>query len=375
MTKEQKLSEQEISRYSRHLILPQVGLEGQLKLKNSKVLAVGTGALGSPILLYLAAAGVGTIGLVDFDVVEESNLHRQIIHTTNDIKKSKVQSAKEKLEALNPNSKIVTFNERLTSSNALNIIKDFDIVIDGTDNFPTRYLINDACVMLKKPFVYGSIFRFEGQVSVFNYDGGACYRCLFPNPPKAGLVPSCSEAGVLGVLPGIIGTIQTNELIKIILKIGEPLKNRLLSFDSLKMQFRDMKFNKNENCPICSKNATIKELIDYEEFCGLKEKTDIKVDEITLEEFKSLLAKKDSIQIVDVRPKIDFDLNNIKDSINIPFESLEDDINQIDSLKKVIVVCKIGMLSKEAILKLKNIGFKAELYSLKGGVTSWLNDL
>ena len=225
MTKEQKLSEQEISRYSRHLILPQVGLEGQLKLKNSKVLAVGTGALGSPILLYLAAAGVGTIGLVDFDVVEESNLHRQIIHTTNDIKKSKVQSAKEKLEALNPNSKIVTFNERLTSSNALNIIKDFDIVIDGTDNFPTRYLINDACVMLKKPFVYGSIFRFEGQVSVFNYDGGACYRCLFPNPPKAGLVPSCSEAGVLGVLPGIIGTIQTNELIKIILKKYRKLIN------------------------------------------------------------------------------------------------------------------------------------------------------
>lgn len=375
MTKEQKLSEQEISRYSRHLILPQVGLEGQLKLKNSKVLAVGTGALGSPILLYLAAAGIGTIGLVDFDVVEESNLHRQIIHTTNDIKKSKVQSAKEKLEALNPNSKIVTFNERLTSSNALNIIKDFDIVIDGTDNFPTRYLINDACVMLKKPFVYGSIFRFEGQVSVFNYDGGACYRCLFPNPPKAGLVPSCSEAGVLGVLPGIIGTIQTNELIKIILQIGEPLKNRLLSFDSLKMQFRDMKFNKNENCPICSKNTTIKELIDYEEFCGLKEKIDIKVDEITLEEFKSVLAKKDSIQIVDVRPKIDFDLNNIKDSINIPFENLENDINKIDSSKKIIVVCKIGMLSKEAILKLKNIGFKAELYSLKGGVTSWLNDL
>ena len=262
--KYEKLSQDEISRYSRHLILPEVGLEGQLKIKNSKVLVVGTGGLGAPVILYLAAAGVGTLGLIDFDIVDESNLQRQIIHTTRDVGRPKISSATDRIKGINPNVKVVSYNDKLTSKNALEIIKDFDIVVDGTDNFQTRYLINDSCVLLNKPFVYGSIFRFEGQVSVFNAYDGPCYRCLYPEPPPVGLVPSCAEGGVIGVLPGIIGTIQANETIKLILGIGEVLSGRLLTFDALRMQFKELKLKSDKECLVCGEHPSVTELIDYE---------------------------------------------------------------------------------------------------------------
>ncbi|WP_418179541.1 molybdopterin-synthase adenylyltransferase MoeB [Aliarcobacter lanthieri] len=376
MSKQNRLSQEEINRYSRHLILPEVGLEGQLKLKNAKVLVVGTGALGSPVLLYLSAAGVGTIGFIDFDTLDESNLQRQIIHSTKFIGKSKVSSANSKIDELNPNINVIAINEKLTSQNALDIIKDFDIVVDGTDNFQTRYLINDACVILDKPFVYGAIFRFEGQTTVFNSNKSACYRCIFPTPPKAGQVPSCSEAGVLGVLPGIIGTIQANETIKLILGIGDSLKNRLLSLNALKMEFKEYKIQKDENCPVCGKNPTIKELIDYEEFCGLKNLDEnFIIEDITILDLKKLLDKKQDIQIIDVREKIEDDLALIKNAKNIPFSTLIDRIEELDISKKTVITCKIGLLSLQAISKLKKAGYKGELYSLKGGITSWVNDL
>ncbi|RBQ30463.1 molybdenum cofactor biosynthesis protein MoeB [Arcobacter sp. FW59] len=376
MSEQNRLSQEEITRYSRHLILPEVGLEGQLKLKNSKVLVVGTGALGSPVLLYLSAAGVGTIGLIDFDTLDESNLQRQIIHSTKFIGKSKISSANNRINEINPNINVVAINEKLTSQNAIDIIKDFDIVVDGTDNFQTRYLINDTCVMLNKPFVYGAIFRFEGQTTVFNSNNSACYRCIFPTPPKAGQVPSCSEAGVLGVLPGIIGTIQANETIKLILGIGDSLKNRLLSLNALKMEFKEYKIAKDEDCPVCGKNPTITELIDYEEFCGLKNLNDnFVIEDITIQELKKLLDEKQDIQIIDVREKIEDDLALIENAKNISFSTLLDRIDEIDSSKKTIITCKIGLLSLQAISKLKKAGYKGEIYSLKGGVTSWVNDL
>lgn len=369
-----KLSQEEISRYSRHLILPEVGLEGQLKLKNAKVLVVGTGGLGSPVILYLAAAGVGTIGLIDFDIVDESNLQRQIIHTTKDLKISKVTSASNKIKEINPNINVVSYNEKLTSQNAINIIKDFDIVVDGTDNFQTRYLVNDSCVILNKPFVYGSIFRFEGQVSVFNAYNGPCYRCLYPEPPPAGLVPSCSEAGVIGVLPGIIGTIQANETIKLILEIGEVLKGRLLTFDALKMQFKELKLRKDEKCPVCSAKPIITELIDYEEFCGLKKANEVAINEILPKELKKFIDEKELLEIIDVRSTVDFQIKHIEGSKNIPFDQLSNKISEIDNSKKVVVICKIGFLSKQAILELYKLGFEGEIYSLDGGITSWIND-
>jgi len=374
--KHNRLSQEEINRYSRHLILPQVGLEGQLKLKNAKVLVVGTGALGSPVLLYLSAAGVGTIGLIDFDTLDLSNLQRQIIHSTNFIEKSKISSANNRIKSINPNINTIAINEKLTSQNALDIIKSFDIVVDGTDNFQTRYLINDACVILNKPFVYGAIFRFEGQASVFNSNKSACYRCLFPQPPKAGQVLSCSEAGVLGVLPGIVGTIQANETIKLILGIGDSLKNRLLSLNALKMDFKEYKVQKDINCPVCGENPTIKELIDYEEFCGLKNLDEnFTILEISIQELKKLLDEREDIQIIDVREQIEEGLALIKNAKNIPFSNLIDRIDEINSSKKTIITCKIGLLSLQAIVKLKQAGYKGELYSLKGGVTSWVNDL
>lgn len=370
-----RLTQDEINRYSRHLILPEVGLDGQLRLKSSKVLVVGSGALGSPVLLYLAAAGVGTIGLIDFDLVDESNLQRQIIHSTNTVGKSKISSAESRIKALNPNIEVIAIEDRLTSKNALNIIKEFDVVVDGTDNFPTRYLINDACVLLDKPFVYGAIFRFEGQSSIFNYKQSACYRCLFPEPPKAGMVQSCSEAGVLGVLPGIVGTIQASETIKILLGIGEGLNGRLLSLNALKMEFKEYKIAKNSECPVCSKNATIKELIDYEEFCGVKVfEESITVEDISIDKLKEFINSKKEIQIIDIREKIEDDLPKIDDSINIPNSKLIENISQLNINKKIIIVCKIGFLSKEAIKKLKKAGYKGELYSLSGGITSWIND-
>ena len=376
ISKQTRLSQEEINRYSRHLILPEVGLKGQLKLKNSKVLVVGTGALGSPVLLYLSAAGIGTIGIIDFDTVDESNLQRQIIHSTNEIGNPKVNSAKSRINSINPNIDVIAYNDKLTSKNALEIIKDFDVVVDGTDNFQTRYLINDACVFLNKPFVYGAIFRFEGQSTVFNADKNSlCYRCIFPEPPKAGLVPSCSEAGVLGVLPGIIGTIQASETIKTVLEIGETLKGRLLTLNALKMDFKDYKIKKDENCKVCGENATITELIDYEEFCGLKDSLqEIEFKELSGENLKELIDKKEQILLIDVRISSDFQARNIYNSKNIPFEDLLNRVSEIDERKKVVLICTIGLKSKEAISKLKKAGYKGELYSLKGGITSWIND-
>ncbi|AXK49772.1 molybdenum cofactor biosynthesis protein MoeB [Aliarcobacter trophiarum LMG 25534] len=376
-SKQTRLSQEEIERYSRHLILPEVGLEGQLRLKNSKVLVVGTGALGSPVLLYLSAAGIGTIGIIDFDTLDLSNLQRQVIHSTNEIGNLKINSAKTRINAINPNIEVLAYSEKLTSQNALEIIKNFDVIVDGTDNFPTRYLINDACVLLNKPFVYGAIFRFEGQTTVFNADEDTpCYRCIFRDPPKAGLVPSCSEAGVLGVLPGIIGTIQANETIKLLLGVGEVLKGRLLTLNALKTEFKEYKIKKDVNCKVCGENATIKELIDYEEFCGLKNLDEsFVIKDITIDELKRLLDEKEDIQIIDIRQNIEPDLEMINDSKNIKADEIVPKIDELQASKKCIVVCTIGLKSKEVILKLKKAGYKGELYSLRGGITSWVNDL
>ena len=332
--------------------------------------------MGSPVLLYLSAAGIGTIGIIDFDTVDESNLQRQIIHSTNEIGNPKVNSAKSRINSINPNIDVIAYNDKLTSKNALEIIKNFDVVVDGTDNFQTRYLINDACVFLNKPFVYGAIFRFEGQSTVFNADKNSpCYRCIFPEPPKAGLVPSCSEAGVLGVLPGIIGTIQASETIKTVLEIGETLKGRLLTLNALKMDFKDYKIKKDENCKVCGENATITELIDYEEFCGLKDSLqEIEFKELSGENLKELIHNKEQILLIDVRISSDFQARNIYNSKNIPFEDLLNRVSEIDETKKVVLICTIGLKSKEAISKLKKAGYKGELYSLKGGITSWIND-
>ncbi|MCT7909999.1 molybdopterin-synthase adenylyltransferase MoeB [Arcobacter lacus] len=371
-----KLSEEEISRYSRHLILPEVGLEGQLKLKNAKVLVVGTGGLGAPVILYLAAAGVGTIGLIDFDIVDESNLQRQIIHTTKDIGRPKISSATDRIKAINPNVKVVAHNNKLTSQNAINIIKDFDIVVDGTDNFQTRYLVNDSCVILKKPFVYGSIFRFEGQASVFNAYDGPCYRCLYPEPPPVGVVPTCGEGGVVGILPGIIGTIQANETIKLILGVGEVLKGRLLAFDGLKMKFRELKFKKDAKCPICNEHPVITELIDYEEFCGLKKMNkEVEVKEISAIDLNKLINEEIDIQLIDVRPAYELEVGKIKGSKGIVFEQILERKDELDVSKKVIMICKIGFKSSQIIKQLREAGYPGELYSLKGGITSWANDI
>ncbi|WP_418179537.1 molybdopterin-synthase adenylyltransferase MoeB [Aliarcobacter lanthieri] len=374
--KQEKLSSEEISRYSRHLILPEIGLEGQLKIKNAKVLVVGTGGLGAPVILYLAAAGVGTIGLIDFDTVDESNLQRQIIHTTKDIGRPKISSATDRIKGINPNVKVISYNDKLTSKNSLDIIKNFDIVVDGTDNFQTRYLINDSSVLLNKPFVYGSIFRFEGQVSVFNENNKACYRCLYPEPPPVGLVPSCAEGGVIGVLPGVIGTIQANETIKLILGIGEVLSGRLLIFDALKMQFKELKVRKDNNCPVCGENPTVTELIDYEEFCGLKGPDDrVEVEEISAIDLKNLINEKRPVQLIDIRQPHELQIGKIEGSKGIPFGQLVRKKDELDSSKKVVVICKIGLLSVEVIRQLKEAGYEGEIYSLKGGITSWANDI
>src|ERR671916_1471405 len=310
-----ELSNEEIARYSRHLIMPEVALDGQRKLKQARVLTVGAGGLGSPLALYLAAAGVGTLGIVDFDVVDESNLQRQIIHGTSDLGRPKMESAREKIEDINPNVNVEAFEEALTSENAIEIFEDFDVIVDGTDNFPTRYLVNDACVLLEKPNVYGSIFRFEGQASVFYAEEGPCYRCLYPEPPPPGLVPSCAEGGVLGILPGAIGTIQATETAKLILGIGEPLIGRLLLYDALGMRFREMKLRKDPSCPVCGENPTVTELIDYQEFCGIPQAqaraaTD-EVPEITVNELKEKLDNGGEISVLDVREPYEYEVANI----------------------------------------------------------------
>src|SRR5256714_9091446 len=334
------LSNEEIARYSRHLIMPEVGMEGQRRLKAARVLMIGTGGLGAPTGMYLAAAGVGTLGVVDFDVVDASNLQRQVVHGTKDVGRPKIESARDRLSDINPNVKIEAYETRLTSENALGLIRDYDIVVDGTDNFPTRYLVNDACVLACKPNVYGSIFRFEGQASVFWAARGACYRCLYPEPPPPGLVPSCAEGGVLGVLPGIVGAIQANEAIKLILGGGQPLINRLLLFDAWKLRFRELKLRKDPACPVCGENPTIRELIDYEEFCGLRpaptqgatDKTEEtrQMEEITATELKQRLDRGDDIQIIDVREPNEYEIARIPAAKLIPLGQIVNRADEID---------------------------------------------
>ncbi|MGH9947440.1 MAG: molybdopterin-synthase adenylyltransferase MoeB [Pyrinomonadaceae bacterium] len=371
------LTNEEYARYSRHLILPEVGLEGQRKLKNARVLTIGTGGLGSPLGLYLAAAGVGTLGIVDFDIVDASNLQRQIIHGTKDVGRPKIESAKDRLLDINPNTKIEAFETRLTSENALELFKEFDVIVDGTDNFPTRYLVNDASVLTGKPNVYGSIFRFEGQVSVFWAEKGACYRCLYPEPPPPGLVPSCAEGGVLGVLPGIVGTIQANEVIKVILGAEGILLNRLLLFDAWKMIFRQVKLKKDPACPVCGDNPTVTELIDYEEFCGLNLPVEEKqnMEEITATELKAMFDGGEDFQLIDVREPFEYEIARIPNSKLIPLGEVIARSSEIDAGKTAVMQCKGGVRSAKAIESLKAAGFTGRLINLKGGIGAWSNEV
>lgn len=366
------LTPEEVVRYNRHLILPEFGYNGQLKLKNARVLLVGTGGLGSPAGMYLAAAGVGTLGLVDFDNVDVTNLQRQIIFGSDDVGHSKIASAKARLLTINPYINIETHETRLTSANALEIIGKYDIVVDGTDNFPTRYLVNDACVLLQKPNVYGSVFRFEGQASVFWGEKGACYRCLFPQPPPANAVPSCAEGGVLGVLPGLIGVIQATETIKWILGQGELLVNRLLSYDALSLRFKELKLSKDPLCPICSTNPTIKNLIDYEAFCKMTDQPVLgDKQEISALELKRRIDRGENLQILDVREDYEAAISKISNSKLIPLGEVVERINEIASDCPTVVYCKGGYRSMQAIEALKQGGFKGELINLSGGILAW----
>jgi sulfur-carrier protein adenylyltransferase/sulfurtransferase len=377
------LSKEEIARYSRHLIMPEVGMEGQRKLKAASILLIGTGGLGSPLGLYLAAAGVGRLGLVDFDVVDHSNLQRQIIHGTKDVGRPKIQSAKDRLNDINPYVQIDTHELALQADNALGIVKDYDIVIDGTDNFQTRYLANDASVLLGKPNVYGSIFRFDGQASVFHpAAGGPCYRCLYPEPPPPGLVPSCAEGGVLGILPGIIGVIQATEAVKLIIGQGEPLIGRLLLFDALKMKFKELKLRKNPDCPLCGENATIKELIDYDQFCGItppvaEVKTEAESDwEITPTQLKSRLDRGDKLTIIDVREPHEWQIGNLENygSRLIPLGEFPSRVGELNPDEEIILQCKLGGRSAKAYNVLKEAGFK-NILNLKGGLMAWADEV
>ncbi len=372
-----ELSNEEIGRYSRHLIMPEVALDGQKKLKAAKVLTVGTGGLGSPLALYLAAAGVGTLGIVDFDVVDESNLQRQILHGTSDVGRPKVESAREKLEDINPNVNVVVHEEALTSENALDIFKDYDVIVDGTDNFPTRYLVNDACVLLGKPNVYGSIFRFEGQASVFWAEEGPCYRCLYPEPPPPGLVPSCAEGGVLGILPGAIGTIQATETVKLILGIGDPLIGRLMLYDALGMSFREMKLRKDPNCPVCGENPTVTELIDYQEFCGIPQANAAEqengVPEITVQDLKAKLDNGGDINVLDVREPHEYEVANIGVKL-VPLGELPQRLAEFDRGENFAVHCKSGARSAKAVKLLQDAGFP-HVYNVKGGITAWSEEI
>jgi len=368
------LNKDEILRYSRHLIMPEVGMEGQQKLKAAKVLCIGTGGLGSPLALYLAAAGVGTIGLVDFDVVDFTNLQRQIIHTTADVGRPKLDSAIEKLEAINPFINIRRFDTMLNSSNALEIFRDFEIIVDGTDNFPTRYLVNDACVLSGKPNVYGSIFRFEGQASVFAMKEGPCYRCLYPEPPPPGLVPSCAEGGVLGILPGLVGVIQATEAIKLILGKGEPLIGRLLLVDALGMKFRELKLRKNPECPVCGTHPTVTELIDYQQFCGIRgEETPVAassaIPEVQPEELKRRLDAKEDVFVLDVREPHEYQICNLGGYL-IPLGDLPKRVNELDSSREIVAHCRSGVRSAKAVDFLRQAGFK-KVRNLAGGILAW----
>ncbi len=367
------LSQQEILRYSRHLIMPEVGMEGQLKLKAAKVLLIGTGGLGAPLGLYLTAAGVGRLGLVDFDVVDFTNLQRQVTFTTQDVGKRKIEAARDRLHGLNPEIQIDTHEVKLTSENALDILRDYDIIVDGTDNFPTRYLVNDACVLLGKPNVYGSIFRFEGQATVFALDDGPCYRCLYPEPPPPGLVPSCAEGGVLGVLPGIVGSIQANETIKLIIGRGESLKGRLLMFDALKMKFRELRLRKNPDCPICGTHRTVTKLIDYEEFCGLRgqeaQQPAAQVPEIEPVELKRKLDAGEDVFILDVREPHEYQICHLNGHL-IPLGDLPKRVSELDSARTIVAHCRSGMRSAQAVEFLRTAGFR-KVWNPKGGILAW----
>ncbi|GHV51775.1 molybdenum cofactor biosynthesis protein MoeB [Synergistales bacterium] len=371
-----ELSNEEISRYSRHLLLPEVGIDGQRKLKASRVLIVGTGGLGAPLALYLAAAGVGTIGVVDFDFVEASNLQRQIIHGTKDIDRPKTASAKDSIHGLNPGVNVVVHNTRLSAENALDILRDYDVVADGTDNYQTRYLVNDACVLLGIPNVYGSIYQFEGQASVFYAKEGPCYRCLYPSPPPPGLVPSCAEGGVLGVLPGIVGTIQACETIKLIVGGGNPLIGRLLLFDAWQMKFRELKIGRDANCPVCGQSPSIRALIDYEQFCGIKSDSgDEPIDTITAEELKERMDKGDPLQIIDIREPHERAIFKFPGAKYIPLGQMSRRAEEFDSSIDAVFLCKIGQRSKFAIRALRDVGYKGRLMNLKDGVNAWARDV
>src|SRR5580692_6229366 len=367
------LSKEEILRYSRHLIMPEVGMEGQLKLKSAKVLLIGTGGLGAPLGLYLAAAGVGRIGLVDFDVVDYTNLQRQVIHGTKDVGRKKLDSARDSMSDINPNVRIDGYDVALTSENAFEIFADYDMVVDGTDNFPTRYLVNDACVILKKPNVYGSIFRFEGQATVFAYPGGPCYRCLYPEPPPPGLVPSCAEGGVLGILPGIIGLVQATEAVKLILGVGESLVGRLMLYDALAMKFRELKLRRDPECPVCGDHPTITKLIDYQEFCGIPQHTPepaFVAGDITPKEVKERLDRGEKFQFIDVREPHEYQICSIPGTKLIPLGELPKRLNELDPNAELVAHCKSGVRSGKAIDLLKQSGFK-KLRNMKGGILAW----
>jgi molybdopterin/thiamine biosynthesis adenylyltransferase/rhodanese-related sulfurtransferase len=372
-----ELSNEEIARYSRHLIMPEVALDGQKKLKQARVLTIGAGGLGAPLAMYLAAAGVGTLGVVDFDVVDESNLQRQIIHGTSDVGRPKMESARDRIKDINPNVNVEGFEEPLSSENALDIFKDFDVIVDGTDNFPTRYLVNDACVLSGKPNVYGSIFRFEGQASVFYAEEGPCYRCLYPEPPPPGLVPSCAEGGVLGILPGAIGTIQATETVKLILGIGEPLIGRLLLYDALGMNFREMKLRKDPNCPICGENPTVTELIDYQEFCGIPQaqaaEQENGVPEITVKELRQKLDNRENINVLDVREPHEYEVANIGARL-IPLGELPERLVELDQDENFAIHCKTGGRSARAVQLLQSAGFQ-NVYNVKGGINAWSEEI
>ena len=372
------LTRDQILRYSRHLIIPEIGVEGQSKLLDAKVLLVGAGGLGSPLGLYLAAAGVGTLGLVDFDVVDQTNLQRQIIHRTADVGKLKVESAKEKINQMNPDVQVRTYNTRLTRENIMEILKEYDLVIDGTDNFQTRYLVNDACVFQRKPNVYGSIFRFEGQATVFSPYKGPCYRCLFPEPPPPGMVPSCAEGGVLGVLPGIIGTIQATEGIKLITGKGEPLIGRLLLFDALRMEFRVVKLKRNPNCPVCGDQPTIKELIDYGQFCGIGRGEEGAGDttefDISPSQAKAILEKDPDAVLLDVREPHEFEIVRLPGAKLIPLSELHLRANELDTASTIVIHCHHGPRSQQAIRVLQHFGFR-KLKHMRGGIDAWATDV
>ena len=368
-----ELTREEVLRYSRHLIMPEMGTAGQLKLKNASVLLIGAGGLGAPLGLYLAAAGIGRIGLVDFDVVDHTNLHRQVIHGTKDVGRKKLDSAADRMRDINPNVKLELHDVALTSENALDLLKDYDVIVDGTDNFPTRYLVNDACVLLGKPNVYGSIFRFEGQATVFGYPGGPCYRCSYPEPPPPGLVPSCAEGGVLGILPGMIGVIQATETVKLILGIGEPLIGRLLRYDALEMHFREYKVRRDPDCPICGDHPTIRALIDYQEFCGIPQQVTTQQPlkgEVDVIDVKQKMDRGDDFLLLDVREPHEFQIASIPQAKLVPLGDLGKRLGELNKDSEIVVHCKSGGRSAKAVDFLKQQGFQ-NVVNMRGGILAW----